>query len=179
MKPFRSAKTADAKRFAAIFVVLNNPGLKPSVREGALRSATLGELDQLRDNWWCADMTGQQNWGKYQPYNKDINLNFSEQESEFPSPMWESDKNQGAAKHEWQKLGTIGTAPNYLAAQVLAYAKDHEDDQRVPQALHLAVRATHFGCTNAETTRLSKAAFNFLHEHYPKSEWATETRYYY
>ena len=57
MVPFRSAKTADAKRFIAIFIVLNNPGLKPYVREGALRSATLGESDEFRDNWWCADMS--------------------------------------------------------------------------------------------------------------------------
>jgi hypothetical protein len=48
MEPFRSAKTADAKRFVAIFIVLNNPGLKPSVREGTLRSATLGELDEFQ-----------------------------------------------------------------------------------------------------------------------------------
>ena len=179
MNPFRSAKTADAKRFAAIFIVLNNPGLKPSVREGALRSTTLGELDQFRDNWWCADITGEQNWGKYEPYNKDVNLEFAERESDFAFPAWESDKDKRAAKREWQKLGTIGTAPNYLAAQVLAYAKHHEEDQRVPQALHLAVRATHLGCTNAETTRLSNAAFNFLHEHYPKSEWAAKAKYYY
>jgi hypothetical protein len=179
MEPFWSAKTANAKRFVAIFLVLNNPGLKPSVREGALRSATLGELDEFRDNWWCADMTGEQNWGKYEPYNKDVNLQFAERESDFPFPLWESDKDRGAARREWQKLGTIGTAPNYLAAQVLAYAKDHEEDERVPQALHLAVRATHIGCTNAQTTQLSKAAFNFLHEHHPKSEWAAKTKYYY
>jgi hypothetical protein len=48
MEPSRSAKTADAKRFVAIFIVLNNPGLKPSVREGTLRSATLGELDEFQ-----------------------------------------------------------------------------------------------------------------------------------
>jgi hypothetical protein len=106
-----------------------------------------------------------QNWGKYEPYNKDVNLEFAERESDFPFPVWESDEDKGAVKREWQKLGTIGTAPNYLAAQVLAYAKDHEEGERVPQALYFAVRAMHLGCTNAETTRLSKAAFNFLHEH--------------
>jgi len=179
MEPFRSAKTANAKRFVAVFIVLNNPGLKPSVREGALRSAPLGELDEFRDNWWCADMSGAQNWGKYEPYNKDVNLEFTERESDFPFPAWESDKDKKAAKREWQKLGTVATAPNYLAAQVLAFAKNHEEDERIPQALHLAVRATHLGCTNAETTQLSKAAFNFLHEHYPKSEWAAKTKYHY
>lgn len=179
MEAFRSAKTANEKRFIAIFIVLNNPGLKPSVREGGLRSSTLGQLDDFRDNWWCADMSGEQNWGKYEPYNKDLNLHFTERESEFLFPVWESDKDKTAARRQWQKLGTIGTAPNYLAAQVLAYAKDHEENERVPQALYLAVRATHLGCTNAETTQFSKAAFNFLHEHYPKSESAAKTKYYY
>jgi outer membrane protein assembly factor BamD (BamD/ComL family) len=66
-----------------------------------------------------------------------------------------------------------------LTNQVLAYAKQHPQDPRVPQALHLAIRSTRFGCTNAETSRLSKTAFDFLHERYPQSEWTAKTKYYY
>ena len=179
MEPFRAASNNPEKRFAAVLIMLSNPGMKPSVREGALRSATLGELDSLRDNWWCADMSGEQNWGKYGPYGDEANLKFVERDPDFPFPAWMSDAEKTASKSEWQKLSAVGTGPNYLAKQVLAYAKERPDDAQVPQALYLVVRATHLGCTNIDTTKLSKAAFEFLHGHYPTSEWTARTKYYY
>jgi len=78
-----------------------------------------------------------------------------------------------------RELSAVGTGPNYLAKQVQAYAKERPDDAQVPQALYLVVRATHLGCTNIDTTKLSKAAFEFLHGHYPTSEWTARTKYYY
>jgi hypothetical protein len=180
MEPVRSPKDAAEKHFAAIFVVLNNPGMKPSARESSLRSTTLGELDNYRDNWWCTDMSAGPNWGQsYEPYNKDANLKFVDRDPDFPYPAWLTEPQRDAAKTEWGKLSRVGTAPNYLAEQVIAYAKRRGEDPRIPQALHLAVRSTRFGCTNVETSRFSKAAFDFLHEHYPHSEWSTKTRYYY
>jgi hypothetical protein len=178
MEPFRTAKGGPEKHFIAVYIILSNPGMKPSVREGSLRSDTLGELDSLRDNWWCADMTGEQNWGKYAPYGN-ANFQFAEREPDFPFPAWMSDAEKTTGKSEWQKLAAIGTAPNILAKQVLAYAKEHPDGALIPQALHLVVRATHLGCTNVDTTKLSKQAFDFLHGHYPTSEWAARTKYYY
>ena len=120
------------------------------------------------------------NWGQsYEPYNKDINLKFVDRDPDFPSPQWLTASQIDAAKQEWAKLSQVGTAPNYLVQQVIAYAKQHGEDPRVPQALHLAVRSTRFGCTNVETSKLSKAAFDFLHEHYPDNEWTAKTKYYY
>jgi hypothetical protein len=78
-----------------------------------------------------------------------------------------------------KNLRRSGSPQNYLTSEVLAYAKQHPDDSRVPQALHLAVRATRYGCTSPDTTHLSEAAFKLLHERYPKSEWAEKTKYHY
>ena len=64
-------------------------------------------------------------------------------------------------------------------AQVLAWAKRTPDDPRMPEALHLAVRSTRYGCTNAKTTQFSKQAFQLLHKQYPKSPWAQQTKYWY
>jgi len=50
---------------------------------------------------------------------------------------------------------------------------------RVAKALHLAVRATRFGCTDAGSSAQSKAAYQLLHRQYPKSEWAAQTKYYF
>jgi hypothetical protein len=177
MEGYRSATNAEEKRFAGIFVILNNPGMKPSVRESSLRSATLGEIDNYRDNWWCASMDGGPNWGQARGgYDEKTRM---EADAKFPFPEWVNEKEREAAQQEWKKLGEVGTAPNYLALETLGYAKKHPGDARVPQALHLVVRATRYGCTNEETSRLSKAAFEFLHEHYPQSEWAGRTKYYY
>jgi hypothetical protein len=125
-------------------------------------------------------MNGGPNWGQsYEGYNKDFNLKFVDRDPDFPFPWWLTDPERSEARSQWQKLSAIGTAPNYLTGEVLAYAEHHPEDPLVPQALHLAVRSTRFGCTNIETTKLSKAAFDFLHEHYPQSEWSAKTKYYY
>jgi hypothetical protein len=180
MEPFRLATTPAEKRFVAVFIILNNPGMRPSVRESSLRRATLGEVDNYRDNWWCASMNGGPNWGQsYEGYNQDFNLKFVDRDPDFPFPAWLTEAEKSAATSQWRKLSGIGTAPNYLSSEVLAYAKQHSQDPLVPQALHLAVRSTRFGCTNVETSKLSKAAFDFLHEHYPQSEWSARTKYYY
>ncbi len=84
-----------------------------------------------------------------------------------------------AAQQEMDRLVSLGAAPNYLAAQVLAWAKKHPEDPRVPEALHRAVRATRVGCRDNDTARYSKLAFQFLHHQYPDSEWAKKTRYWY
>jgi hypothetical protein len=180
MEPFRSGTGAAEKHFVALFIILSNPGMKPSVQQGLLRSTTLGELDNYRDNWWCTDMGAGSNWAQsYSIYDKDINLKFVDRDPDFPFPAWLTAEQKSEAIAEWRKLSATGTAPNYLTSQVLSYAKEHTQDSRAPQALHLAVRSTRFGCSNVETSKLSKAAYDFLHEHYPQSEWAAKTKYYY
>jgi hypothetical protein len=180
MDTFRSATTSDDKNFAAIFLILHNPGLKPSVMEGVLRRDTLGEINELHDNWWCSDVgadVGKPNY--FEDYDTRDNQAFHDPEPNFPFPSFLSDKEKSQATAEWQKLAAIGTAPNYLATQVLAYAKTHPSDPRIPEALHLTVRATRLGCTNRGTSAFSKEAFQALHSQYPNSEWTAKTKYHY
>ena len=66
-----------------------------------------------------------------------------------------------------------------ISAQAIQWAKEAPDDPRVPEALHLAVRTTRYGCVDGETTSFSKAAFQLLHRRYPKSEWAKKTKYWF
>ena len=49
----------------------------------------------------------------------------------------------------------------------------------MPESLHLAVRATRYGCSDAETGKFSKQAFDLLHQRYAKTPWAQETPYWY
>jgi hypothetical protein len=180
MAPFRMASTNgnktntdnknDDKIFAAVFLTLQNPGLQPTVREGLLRSTTLGELDNFHDNWWCdpADVRGNEDGG-------DQNA----QARAKSSPSFLSADDERAAQNDLAKLAEAGPAPNFLTAKVVAYAAHHPGDARVPQALYLAVRSTRYGCSNKETTNWSAKAFQLLHQRYPKSEWAEKTKYHY
>lgn len=81
-----------------------------------------------------------------------------------------------AAQAEARRLGGIGTAASYLGNIVLRYAARHPDDARVPQALHLAVRATRYG---EPDKKVSLDAYNLLHKRYADSAWARKTPFWY
>ncbi len=178
MEPFRAAPSDAAKHFAGIFIILQNAGLKPSAREGYFRTETLGEINSYRDNWWCASMSGGANWGDSVGIDAGVPV-AQDRDSKFAFPSWVNESQKSAAQSEWSKLAALGTAPNYLAQQAVARGEKSPEDPLVPQALYLSVRATRFGCADKETSAFSKAAFDFLHQHYPKSEWTEKTKYYY
>jgi len=73
----------------------------------------------------------------------------------------------------------LDTAPNYLGDIVTRWARKNPNDARAPEALHLVVKATRFGCTNQESWRYSREAFQLLHRSYPASLWARQTPYWY
>jgi hypothetical protein len=76
-------------------------------------------------------------------------------------------------------LQALGTAPNYLCRVAIDFAQKSPADPRAPEALHLAVRSTRYGCTDKETGRWSKAAFDLLHSRYPNTTWAKNTKYWF
>jgi outer membrane protein assembly factor BamD (BamD/ComL family) len=62
---------------------------------------------------------------------------------------------------------------------VIQWANSHPADPRVPEALHLAVKTTRYGCTDKDSARWSKAAFDVLHNKYPNSPWTKKTPYWF
>lgn len=100
-------------------------------------------------------------------------------QGQTPQPWLLSAKQRSVADAEWERMQALETAPDYLTQEVLAWARSHPKDSRVPEALHLAVRATRYGMTDSQTGTLSKAAFELLHREYPKSPWAAKTRYWF
>lgn len=185
MNAYLTAKDQEAKRFAAIFLILHFPGLRPTIdsgigREGQMYSSDtkkppLGVIDNLRNNWWC-DLKnarlGETNYlSQYddstQPKQRPVQLSFLTSEQ------------QQQAAREWKELIELGPAPNFLTMQVIAWARQHPKDRRVPEALHLAVRTTRYGCVDQRTSRFSHQAFELLHQHYAKNEWASRTPYWF
>ena len=68
---------------------------------------------------------------------------------------------------------------NYLCSEAIAWARAHPEDARVPEALYLAVEATHYGPADEASHAFSRQAFDLLHRGYANSEWAKKTRYWY
>jgi hypothetical protein len=178
-------------RFAAVLAILRNPGFRPFVTAGYPRGNlyTVGEpafnkIDNLHDNWWCAVTPSPEN-GAYARdyYRMFIQLSSPLQEiypeEKFPSPIFLSGDDRATADKEHSELEAQSAAPNWLGQRALDWANAHPDDPRVPEALHLVVRAWRYGCTDSSGTNYSKAAYDLLHKRYPSSEWTKKTPYWF
>lgn len=176
LKPFLSKYQAstqhDEKKFSAIYAWLKFPGLEPVVDIGFGREEPLHKQDTYRDNWWCRSVVEP----TYPEESKEVSY-FTATAGPPPAFLTPTEVQKGAA--EAAALKALGTAPNYIVRQVIEYANRHTADPRVPEGLHLAVRTTRYGCTDKETARWSKAAFDLLHRKYPNNPWAKKTPYWF
>jgi hypothetical protein len=168
---YLTASDDHARGFAAVWLLLNNPGMRTSVASGAGRASSTPLIDNFRDNWWCAaDMAKQ-------PMNAPLDLlhRADAPEAGFLSPSQRSE-----AQQEHQRLAVAPAAPTFLARQSVEWVETHADDPRAAQALHLVVRAGRYACGgDADTDRWVKRAFRLLHSRYAKSAAARSTPYWY
>jgi hypothetical protein len=186
---YASAKNGPARRFAAAFLVLHFPAMRPFVNAGEFRVSYTGpeklsDLDPFRDNWWCLmgppPKNAQWQWNYYTMYTRlSPPLRQIYPDGNVPSPAFLNTSERAAAAKEWSALGSLPAAPTWLGSETLAWAKAHPNDPRVPEALHLAVRATRYGCLDAESGTYSRRAFTFLHNRYPRSPWTRKTPYWF
>jgi len=169
----RTVLLSASPRFDDVFALLKSPGSRPFVSPGYGRSTKeLDKIDNLRDNWWCTFTPDRSRDSNF--WNQTPNYPGSASEHVFVSPA-----ERVQADAEWAKLRSLGTAPNWLGSLTISFAQAHPQDSRVPEALHLVVRATRYGCTDAETGDISHRAFDLLHRRYPNSEWTKQTPYWF
>lgn len=177
---YLSATTREARQSAALYAILKFPGLKPYVDSSTGRLTPLGERDIYRDNWWCDNSPSTNS-----PDNSDENTEEAAPEDKPVKPsvpvrlVFLNDSQASKAAGEYAKLLALGTAPNYLARETIEWAKRTPNDPRVPEALHLVVTTTRYGCTDKDSPKWSKAAFDLLHKRYPQSIWAKKTPYWF
>lgn len=172
---YLSATTPQAKKFSALYAWLKTPGLEPVVDIGVGRRTPLQSQDTYRDNWWCGVA--------YQPTESE-NESGVDGAASFTSRtdqplLFISAAEKAAAEREWQTLNAPGAAPNYLAREITQWVTRTPNDPRNAEALHLTVMTTRFGCTDKNSGRWSKAAFDLLHRRYPTSTWAKKTPYWF
>jgi hypothetical protein len=181
LEAYLAAEGKDAKRFSAVYIMLKFPGTRPVVDDGTGRETELGKIDDFRDNWWCAFEGPGRNASTAvetpSPKSAIPKSTILTEATSYPDFLSEAER--ATAAGELKLLYTIGPAPNYFAAQAVRWADIKADDPRAPEALHLAVRATRYGCRDDKTGSFSKQAFDALHKKYPKSAWAQKTRYWF
>ena len=171
---FAPAPRPEAKRFAAIFMWLKTPGMEPVVDQGLGRQGVITAQDTYRDNWWCSaafPSTGTN------PADDDSLMSFTADNKYEPPFLTVAERT--AAAREYSMTSSFGAAPNFLAQQVIQWANSNPTDPRVPEALHLAVNATRYGCTDKDSGRWSKSAFDLLHRRYGNTTWARKTKYWF
>ena len=181
LERYMQARDSGARRFTAVWLMLKFPGMRPYVVPGFGRLTRLGRMDHSGDNWWCAGspepmqstITGQ---GSVLQLPEPLHALYS---TGTASTQFLSVTQKNRAREEWLELSKAPAAADYLVTQTVEWARSHRDDPRVPEALHLAVQATRYGCGSGETVRHSERALQLLHKNYPNSEWARKTKYFY
>lgn len=163
---FQNATSPEAKRFVGSLMILRNPGMRPILSDANGRRTPINKIDDYQDNWWAtSDLSGGE--GAEQ---KAANADFS-------SCLNATEK--ATAQSEIKALKSFGDAPVGLGKAVLEWATKSPQDPRLPEALHLTVRATKFCNHTNETSAVSKQAYAVLHNKFPKSPWTAKTKYYY
>jgi hypothetical protein len=174
---YLSATTAANRKSAALYAILKFPGLEPYLDPNIGRLTPLGERDIYRDNWWCDLSVSNPDEAAEEDSAESARKAFMQPSN--LAPEFFSEAQRAAATRERAKLLSLGAAPNYLAREAIAWSDRTPNDPRVPEALAIAVTATRYGCTDKETGKWSKAAFDLLHKRYPRSEWAKKTPYWF
>lgn len=173
LNAYLSTAQPDEKKFTAIYAWLKTPGLEPVVDAGVARQGPLTQQDSYRDNWWCSASLV-----TFVPEQNREFVRFT-MTTNNPPPRFLSAAGVERGAKEWASLRALGAAPNYIVQQVIQWANTHPNDPRVPEALHLAVRTTRYGCTDKDSPRWSKAAFDVLHRKYPNNPWTKKTPYWF
>ncbi len=175
MRAYNGEKDPAAVRFAAVFLMLRAPGFEPVVRFGSGRETPVTKSDVFNDNWWTLQAV-------VSPYDGEHNhqaLYDLYPDGQFGPTGFLPEAQLAAAEKERQQLvARAANSVNYLCSLTLDWARAHPDDPRVPQALHLAVEATHFGPSD-KSSAYSRQSFDLLHRRYPNSEWTKKTKYWY
>ncbi len=159
-----------AAYFSDILRILRHPVLQPFVGQRD-RGQALSAIDSSRRNWWCSLDPGQTRSSRRASAPAAV--------VRPPYPDFVNAEARAQAEREREAIESLGPAPNFLCEEVIRWAEVHPDDPLIPEALHLAVRATRIGCTDENTSAYSKRAFGLLHSRYPKSDWAEKTPYHY
>jgi hypothetical protein len=168
-KAYQSATTLQQKKIEAALLLLRLPGASPWFAAGLGYPYMRDQIGLVATRWWeHADSDNQA-----APDAADITLcDDCALPLQFAPPAFLTSQDRDRARDEVARLRQLPGAPAYLGAIILSWANAQPRDPRVPEALHLVVRATRYGEKNTAT---SKAAYTLLHDRYRRNPWTSKT----
>jgi len=155
MKQFEAAQTPEEKQFAAIFFLQHQYAFG---------------YEMGTNEPWCASPSGP--WHDEPTYTTGTPFVPA-------SPAFLTAEQMKQAAAERALLDAADSQANFYAKVAIEFADKHPDDPRVPESLSRAVKNTDRNCNNPRTSALSKKAFTLLHNKYPNTSWAKNTKYWY
>ena len=168
---YSSATNPINREAAALIAVLRYPVIQPFVPVGYGREdSSPTEIDSIRGNWWCTENEEAKTNDRYDNYN----FKYPSVYPDFLTPLQKTN-----SEREHLQMNTFGNSATFLAKRALEFAGKNPKHPQTPEILHLAVRSTRYGCTDAETVKLSKQAFDILHKSYPNSVWTKQTPFWF
>jgi hypothetical protein len=167
-KAYQGAATPERKKIEAALLLLRLPGASPWLDSGLGYPYMRDQIGLVATRWWSREDSDQQ---ASDPTDitlcDDCGLTM-----QFAAPAFLTAEDRDRARDEVVRLRQLRSAPAYLGAIILAWANAQPRDPRVPEALYLVVRATHYGEKDSET---SKAAYTLLHNRYRRNPWTSKT----
>ena len=168
---YANAANSPDREAAALLVILNYPTIQPYVPVGYGRENSPPDtIDSIRGNWWCAEDEAGKDNRSYDHYSFNYPKSY---------PNFLTATNTADAVREHKQIIASGNSATFLARRAVEFAAKNPSQPNTPEILHLAVRSTRYGCTDANTLKFSKAAFDILHKKYPKSVWTAKTPYWF
>ena len=203
------AWTDDHRENLTTLFLLTTPrmGTRLNARDGAWQKYeehpfVIDVYNHNDNNWWCRfDVDAYRRELASEFYDRPLRLATSQYRT--TEPVAEPDRQRFATEREkllsshavlrlidWnelERLSRIADAPSVLSERAIGWADDIwwwdrllGRDRLLPRALHLAVRATRYGCDrDGSQGGVSRRAFELLHKDYPDSEWTKRTAYWF
>jgi hypothetical protein len=169
-RAYRAAGTAESRKAEAALLMLRLPAARPWPDSGMGYLFRRDVIGRFGPRWWDHDdarIPDSLNDRGEPMLCSECALPL---EWEVPAFITRADRDR--AEKETARLREVPGGPTYLGAIVMAWAKAHPGDPRVPEALHLVVRATQYGEADSDT---SKAAYLLLHNRFPRNPWTAKT----
>ncbi len=168
-KAYRNAGNAELRQFSAAVLLLRLPAARPYPAAGLGYTYNRDQIGRFGPRWWAneeaAFETADDNGNPV--LCTDCGLPMP-----LVAPPFVTDKDKESAKADNERLRKLPGAPTYLGSIVFSWAKAHPNDPRVPEALHLVVRATQYGEQDSD---MSKAAYDLLQSRFRNNPWTAKT----
>ncbi len=172
-----SVRNGDVRRFLVAVALLRLPGITPLVEIGFGRAQRPDRIGLEGPRWWdrwrpC--------WHHGGSWDGRIGLCVSEpRRAGMVPPLFLRGAGISQAQEEAVWLQKADSPAGLLGPIVLNWATAHPNDPRVPEALHLVVRASRYAGVECAGSQASQQAFRLLHTRFKANAWAAKTHHWY